>query len=136
MAKAAFMELICFLSRLYPEMEDEHPKDLLQLGEIISQMETDCTEEFKLNKLARSVNMSLSTFQRAFKRAAGDSPANYLIRQRIKKACEILADQEKSITETAFSSGFTDSNYFSRQFKKITGMTPRAYRLKLRPMLK
>ncbi|MHC4873907.1 MAG: AraC family ligand binding domain-containing protein, partial [Planctomycetota bacterium] len=32
MAKAAFMELICFLSRLYPEMEDEHPKDLLQLG--------------------------------------------------------------------------------------------------------
>ena len=50
------------------------------------------------------------------------------IELRIARAAHLLQTTDKNITETAFECGFEDSNYFSRQFRKIMGITPRLYK--------
>ena len=47
---------------------------------------------------------------------------------RINRAAELLTTTDRSITDIAFDVGFNDSNYFSRQFRKTLGVTPRAFR--------
>ena len=47
---------------------------------------------------------------------------------RIQRAAELLRHGAESISEVAFSVGFEDNNYFSRQFRKTTGTSPRDYR--------
>ena len=58
----------------------------------------------------------------------GVSPIDYLIRLRIRKAAELLCDDGTKVTEAAFRVGFADGNYFSRQFRRVTGLTPGEYR--------
>ena len=71
--------------------------------------------------------MSERTLIRRFKEGMGISPIEYVIRRRIRRGAELLREHPASIAETAFAVGFTDSNYFSRQFKRMMGVTPRAF---------
>jgi transcriptional regulator GlxA family with amidase domain len=72
--------------------------------------------------------MSRRNFLRAFESTMGCPPITYLIRLRIRRASELLQQHESSITEIAMAVGFNDSNYFSRQFRAVTGESPRNYR--------
>ncbi len=72
--------------------------------------------------------MNKSNFCRFFKKCLGKSPIEFLNDYRIEKACELLAETDKTITEIAFSTGFEDINYFSRIFKAGKHITPTAYR--------
>ena len=56
------------------------------------------------------------------------TPMNYLRAIRIKKACTLLSGTGKSVQEISESVGIPDSNYFVKQFRKETGMTPTEYR--------
>ena len=69
---------------------------------------------------------------RVFQSATGTAPLAWLIEQRVTRACAMLRHTDKRITEIAFEVGFNDSNYFTRQFRKATGFSPRDYRLRLR----
>lgn len=60
----------------------------------------------------------------------GVSPLQYVLHLRINYACRELQETRRGITEIAYDSGFEDSNYFSRTFRKFIGMTPREYRLR------
>ena len=61
------------------------------------------------------------------------SPINFLIRLRIDKATEFMAnDSNINVTETALKSGFENSAYFSKKFKEIMGTTPIAFLKKQR----
>jgi len=90
-------------------------------------MESHCQESIPLARLAHIAGMSQSTLLRAFRRVMKRSPIDHLIRLRVQHACAKLTDGESSITEIALATGFSDSNYFSRQFRRITGMSPRQY---------
>ena len=70
--------------------------------------------------------MSKSTLTRLFNTEMGISPLEYVIRERLRKAKEILL-RTKSIKEACFSAGFNDVNYFTRLFKKREGVTPGAF---------
>ena len=70
----------------------------------------------------------MSSLLRHFKQINGSSPKEYLIGLRINYACELLDSTQLSIGEIAFKSGFNDSNYFTRQFRRVTGRSPRDYR--------
>lgn len=83
----------------------------------------------KLNGLVRSNEFYLS---HAFKRATGYSPKEYILRRRIGKAQCLLIYTPLPLTEISARVGYDDSNYFSRAFKKIVGMSPRLYRQKWR----
>jgi AraC family L-rhamnose operon transcriptional activator RhaR/AraC family L-rhamnose operon regulatory protein RhaS len=81
-----------------------------------------------LDEIAAKGKMSASTVNRIFKETLNMSPIDYLIKVRINNARTLLKRQQCTISEAAFQSGFNDSNYFTKQFKKFTGMSPREYK--------
>ena len=81
-----------------------------------------------LKKLAELSHMSLSSFHACFRREFHTSPLQWLLRIRLQKAMELLLHTEKNITDVANDCGFSDPLYFSRQFRKLVGFTPRLYR--------
>jgi AraC-like DNA-binding protein len=81
-----------------------------------------------ISDLARRANLSTSHFCREFKAAIGTSPIDYVLRRRIAEACELMRDPSLSLAEIADHAGFSDGNYFSRQFRRVMGRSPRDYR--------
>lgn len=63
-----------------------------------------------------------------FKNMTGKTPMEYLVAYRIEKACHKLRSTDLSVTEIAFSSGFSDVSYFIKMFKKAMGISPGKYR--------
>jgi len=92
-------------------------------------METHYDQPFDIDEIAQKAGMSRRSFYRAFTDLTGKTPINYLLNLRIARAAHMLQTTDKNVTETAFECGFEDSNYFSRQFRQIMGITPRAYKI-------
>lgn len=86
------------------------------------------TRPIKLDDIARAACLSSFHFLRSFKQAFGKTPSHYLSDIRIEKAREQLGDRHLSITDIALCNGFSDYQYFSKCFKKKTGLPPSAYR--------
>ena len=91
-------------------------------------MEAHYAEDIALADLAARAKMSSNNLMRVFKQATDMPPIDYLIHLRIRKACELLADPSRDIKGIAFGVGFSDSNYFARQFRKVMGMTASEFR--------
>ena len=81
-----------------------------------------------VSELSKNYNMSKNNFLRIFKKETGKSPIEYLEEIRLKRACELLKETDYSIKNISFSIGFNDPLYFSRFFKKHTGLSPANYR--------
>jgi AraC-like DNA-binding protein len=128
-----FMALLANLCRLYTENLDSIHEPSLNIGRIISYLNSNYQKNIGLPEVLQKAGMSKSTFMRNFKQATGSTPIDYLIRIRIAKASCLLQESGLSISEIAYQVGFADSNYFSRSFREITGMTPRAFRKKETP---
>jgi AraC-like DNA-binding protein len=86
------------------------------------------TEKLGVDTLSRKAYMSRNEFFKWFRQQFGISPLEYINRERIKLAKQLLSNQNKTITETAYQCGFTDVNYFVRLFKKSEGITPGTFR--------
>jgi len=128
---AWLMQIIGYLSRCYGRSSLEgRAAALLRIGQAISHLEASYAEPVRLETLAEIAHMSVRTFLREFRAAMETSPIDYLVRLRASRAAELLLKApELNITEIAFRSGFGDSNYFSRTFRRVMGVTPREYRL-------
>ena len=78
--------------------------------------------------VAKQFHISKSALYNLFNRYFGSSVNSYIEFARIERAKEVLADTDKSILEVAIEVGISDQNYFSRCFKKHTGISPTKYR--------
>ena len=67
-------------------------------------------------------------FARAFRRAAGCSPRQYLLRQRVMRAAERLRCSRVELAQVAYDTGFCDQAHLARGFQSVFGATPTAYR--------
>lgn len=85
-------------------------------------------DEIDLDALARSCNLSLSQFRRQFKELFRESPLQFILKIRIQAAANLLRTSSLNVTQIAQECGFGDSNYFTRQFRRLTGVTPSVYR--------
>lgn len=128
MAIASFMRIIGFLSRRYGSSPTTDSRALLRIGEAISHLESNIQQDLNLDELAEIAHMSRRSFLRVFHSATGTSPLAWILSQRVQRASVLLRQSGRHITEIAFDCGFNDSNYFSRQFKKHMGLSPREYR--------
>ena len=95
-------------------------------------LEDHACEASNFAELAKSCNMGYSTFRRNFKAITGYSPKEYVLRVRLRKAKELLAFTQQSITEIAKSAGFSDPYYFSRVFHCKEGVSPSRFRTQQR----
>lgn len=124
LATALFLQLVGFLSRRYSRISTPQTHGPLRLGEVISFLEEHYHQPIRLEQLAEMAHMSPRHLLRTFREATGLTPIEYLLRKRIQKATHLLQTEDMNVTEAAFAVGFADSNYFSRQFRKITGQRP------------
>ncbi len=86
--------------------------------------------EINIDKYAESRNMSVCWFIRCFKQITGQTPLQYILSLRISNAQSLLENTDYSISEIASSVGYDNALYFSRIFRKQTGISPREYRKK------
>ena len=101
-----------------------------ELSEVVRAAENDTAFALGEKELARSVGMSVSTFRRNFFSATGMNPSEYRNALRTAKAKSLLSDGSESIERIAELLGFCDGAYFSRFFKRQTGLSPSAYRFR------
>jgi AraC-like DNA-binding protein len=85
-------------------------------------------EPLSIPDIAESSGLGQSHFRQRFHKETGFTPSDYLTRQRVLRAKDLLRNARGSVTEIAFRLGFQSSPYFAAVFKKITGMTPSEYR--------
>ncbi|MBE9111194.1 helix-turn-helix transcriptional regulator [Nodosilinea sp. LEGE 07298] len=83
--------------------------------------------ELSLKELAAIAQMSQYHFCRAFKQATGFSPHQYLIRQRVERAKQLLKKGGMSLSAAAIACGFTHQSHLHRHFKRLTGVTPTTF---------
>ena len=128
MALTSLMHLIGYLSRCESDTGKPERRQLLKLGEAISYIENNYVRTITVDTLCEVADMSESSLVRAFKSVMGRPPMDHVIRVRITRAAEMLRKTDLKITDVAFRCGFSDSNYFSRQFRQVMSMSPRDYR--------
>ena len=78
--------------------------------------------------MAAAAATSRSGLQRKLRQTMGVTPQDLMHEARIKRACQLLRQSDKNISEVAYACGFTDPKYFSRSFKKRTGLSPTDYK--------
>jgi AraC-like DNA-binding protein len=119
------MELIALLPRYYAAGQTQKAAGpMLRLAKVMAAVAEDSAKAWTRNKMAGMSGMSNSTLTRFFNRFVGCSPVEYLLRVRIKKACALLSFPDLTISEIASSCGFSDSNYFCRQFRRRMKCSP------------
>lgn len=122
------MQLAVTLSRAYSSTPTEESIDLLRIGDAIAHIESNYTEKITLAELARKSHLSERHFTRIFQECIGRSPIDHLMHVRCREAAELLRGTDRTITDIAFDCGFSDSNYFTRCFRKTMEMTPKQFR--------
>lgn len=86
------------------------------------------TEDFSIEEMAEDLSMSRSHLSTKFKEETRITISEYIQRQKISKAKELLKNTERSILEISTYLNFSSQGYFQNVFKKVTGMTPKQYR--------
>jgi AraC-like DNA-binding protein len=122
------LELMTFLSRQYGMTRTAGGRELLRIGDVIGSLEREFTRPWTLAGMCAMAHMSRSTFIRTFRKALGTSPMEFLLEKRVSGAERLLRETDRQITEIALETGFSDSNYFARQFRRRRGLTPSEYR--------
>ena len=101
-------------------------------GKIMRHIARHFSERITLADIGRLTFFSPVYCDTVFKKDMGVSIIDYLLTQRIEAAKRLLLEGSYSLSDVAHMTGFEDSNYFSRVFKKRTGYTPTQYKKGLR----
>ena len=91
-------------------------------------IEEHSNEELSLKRVAHAVNISVNYLSEKFKDVTGVNFVEYVARVRFEKACDLLENADRRISEIAFAVGFQSLSQFNRIFKKLSGRSPTAYR--------
>ncbi|PSU99974.1 AraC family transcriptional regulator [Photobacterium kishitanii] len=129
--ECAISEVISrFLLRTPPHLK--HKKMRGGLSSYLSKnlreyIEQNLDNKITLSTLSSKANLSEFHFQRVFQQSFGVSPAKWILESRITKAKELLR-KNTDLKDISSQCGFSDQSHMTRQFKKMTGLTPNEYR--------
>lgn len=99
-----------------------------QLLHVLGYINEHLDQDIKLADLAALLGMSQFHFSHLFKQSMGIAPYHYLLRQRVERAKQLLKQTDRSILEIALMCGFNSHSHLTKQFRQLTGITPRTYR--------
>lgn len=122
------------LEQIYSlQSESKHKEYSRVITEAINYMEENyALLELSLDSIAEHVNLSGSWLSTKFKDEVGVGINDYLSSLRIQKAMQLFDEEDYMIYEVAEKVGFTSSQYFSKIFKQLTGLTPNEYKRKIK----
>jgi AraC family transcriptional regulator len=85
-------------------------------------------DELSLRELAQSVDLSTAHFSRMFRESTGETPHQFLLRQRVERAKEMLRSAEARVMDVAVACGFKTQQHFAQVFRHVCGASPTEYR--------
>jgi AraC-like DNA-binding protein len=91
-------------------------------------LEGQSEEPWRLGDLARLVHLSPNHLAQLFTAEVGVSPRQFLLRERVRRAKELLRDSDAPVTSIALDLGFSSSQHFAKMFKKIAGRSALSFR--------
>jgi AraC family transcriptional regulator len=95
---------------------------------VVDKLKTEHARRLTLGELAHEAGVHPVHLSRVFRRCVGEGISDYVHRLRVRAACEQMLAPEASLADLSFNNGFADQSHFTRSFRKITGMTPAAFR--------
>lgn len=144
MLKSYLIQILCLLERLRRSTENAAAEEVHEnekryeftslnkkyiVKKIMEYMELHYQQKISLDQIAANMYLSSYYISKLFKSETGDTPINYLISLRMRKAREIM-DQypDSSVQSVAMSVGYEDAYHFSKLFKKYYGLSPLYYK--------
>ena len=127
-----FMHLLGKLVRLYSRNAGKSASYSPGTADAIAYLNRNFAAKVSIEKLCSVACMSKAALMRNFFRSTGTTPRQYQLGLRIAEAAVLLRSGTDTLEEIAIQTGFSDTNYFGRQFKRITGLSPAAYRKQFR----
>lgn len=128
-AQMLAVHLLCYYTT--PAQQIKEPAQGLtpgQVGQVTDFVQAHLDQDLSLTALAGQVGFSSYYFARLFRRTTGESPHQFVLRQRIERAKELLGEADLSLASIALASGFAHQSHLTRAFKRSFGLTPAAYR--------
>lgn len=108
------------------EMEASHP--IAEMRDVIDYIFENYRDKIAVETLASLVFLSVRQFERRFRRIFFLTPNAFILKVRIDASVHLLIESDYSITQIAIESGFYDNSFFTRQFKRIMGVSPLRFR--------
>lgn len=102
---------------------------------VLQYVKNNFSGEVSLTEIADLINMSVPGFCRYFKKVTGQTFINFVNEFRIDFATQLLRKENMLITDIAHDAGFNNISHFNRQFLKITGLSPREYKIAQQPII-
>jgi len=106
----------------------QHRIEDLRVRKAIDFIHANLSWNVTLEELALETSLSPGYLVTAFKQATGRPPHRYLLEQRVERAKVLLADPNQIITQIALDVGFSSQSHLTSVFRRLTGLTPNAYR--------
>jgi AraC family transcriptional regulator len=100
----------------------------IQLKDAMSYLEANMPARVELASLAELAGLSQSHYNRAFKASTGLAPYQWQLQARVERAKDLMLNTNGRLEDVAAATGFADAVHFGRTFRKITGVTPAAWR--------
>jgi AraC-like DNA-binding protein len=110
-------------ARQQPTVTDE------RIARVVGHIGARLDREFTIGELARVAGLSVSRFSLLFKEHTGLAPVKFLETRRIEKARHLLLTTDLPVQQIGYAVGFPNAQHFSTRFRKLTGQSPRAFRL-------
>ena len=101
---------------------------LARISAIVDYLTEHYAQDFSMADLSARVGMTESSFSRFFSRTTGNSFTDFVNRLRINRACQLLMETDRYITNVCYDVGFNNVANFNRRFLQIKGMTPKEFR--------
>ena len=114
-----------------PQEEDADIRTSLIRAQVQAFIEAHYREDISMQDAAAALRYSDAYFCKLFKQCFKVNFSAYLNEYRVEKARQLIADPRISLKDISTACGYSDSNYFTRVFKRLTGQTPSEYRLAL-----
>jgi PAS domain S-box-containing protein len=118
---------VCGITRDVKKMNSTAAR-FLSWAPVLEAMLSDYAEALSAADLAKKVALSVSQFNRQFKKKFHTTPRSYLTNVRMNAACHLLVSTDLPISEIALRTGFYDQSHLSNQFARHRGMSPSQYR--------
>ena len=99
-----------------------------QINRAREMLESDLGGKLSLQQIAAELDISVSHFTRAFRISTGLPPHQWLLRQRVEAARQLMTSGDLSLSEIAISVGFASQSHFTRVFTAVVGVSPGAWR--------